>query len=81
MFGLTTEERWAAALAPERHGRTAVVTGAGSGIGLATAAALARPGTHMVPAVRDPGRPARDERAWRRLWEQSDGLLGVTYGG
>ena len=39
-----------------RRGRTAVVTGANSGIGLRAADALARAGAHVVFAVRDPER-------------------------
>lgn len=37
-------------------GKTIVVTGASSGIGAATAAALARDGAHVVLAVRDPAK-------------------------
>lgn len=44
---------WTAANLPDLHGRTAVVTGANSGIGFATASALARAGAHVVLAVRD----------------------------
>ena len=38
---------------PDQTGRTAVVTGASSGLGLATARALAAAGAHVVLAVRD----------------------------
>jgi len=51
--------RWTAADIPSQAGRTAVVTGGNSGLGLATARALARAGASVVLAVRDPGRGAR----------------------
>ncbi|MFC8826013.1 oxidoreductase [Streptomyces sp. NPDC057137] len=41
---------------PDLTGRTAIVTGANSGLGIATTAALARAGAHVVLAVRDPVR-------------------------
>lgn len=43
---------------PSRRGRTAIVTGATSGIGFATAQALGRAGASVVCAVRDPERGA-----------------------
>ncbi|MFI9806701.1 oxidoreductase [Streptomyces sp. NPDC052301] len=53
----TTEARrarkWNATRLPDQTGRTAVITGANSGLGLATAQALARTGAHVVFAVRD----------------------------
>ncbi|MFE0187638.1 oxidoreductase [Streptomyces sp. NPDC058989] len=44
---------WNATRLPDQTGRTAVVTGANSGLGLATVDALARAGAHVVLAVRD----------------------------
>jgi NAD(P)-dependent dehydrogenase (short-subunit alcohol dehydrogenase family) len=48
--------RWTSDDIPDQTGRTAVVTGATSGLGLATARALAAKGAHVVLAVRDPAR-------------------------
>jgi NAD(P)-dependent dehydrogenase (short-subunit alcohol dehydrogenase family) len=55
----STTVRWNAGRLPDLTGRTAVVTGANSGIGLAAADALARAGAHVVLAVRDPERGRR----------------------
>lgn len=48
-----TQKPWTAADLPSLEGRTVIVTGANSGVGLATATALAGAGAHVVLAVRD----------------------------
>ncbi|MFF0202341.1 oxidoreductase [Streptomyces sp. NPDC005017] len=48
--------KWNVSQLPDLSGRTAVVTGANSGIGRTAAQALARAGAHVVLAVRDPER-------------------------
>ncbi|MFF5296439.1 oxidoreductase [Paractinoplanes globisporus] len=55
---------WTADLIPDQHGRTAVVTGANSGLGLITATELARHGARVVLAVRD---TSAGERAAHRI--------------
>ncbi|MFF0142231.1 SDR family NAD(P)-dependent oxidoreductase [Streptomyces sp. NPDC005227] len=47
---------WTANDIPHLTGRTAVITGAGRGLGLITARELARAGAHVVLAVRDTGK-------------------------
>jgi NAD(P)-dependent dehydrogenase (short-subunit alcohol dehydrogenase family) len=49
---------WTTQQMPAQTGRTAIVTGANSGIGLETAAALAAAGAHVIMACRSPERAA-----------------------
>ena len=50
---------WTADRIPDQSGRTFVVTGANSGLGLATTGQLARRGAHVVMAVRDEAKGQR----------------------
>ena len=54
--------KWTTANIPDQTGRTAVITGANTGLGYETAAALAAKGAHVVLAVRnlDKGKGAAD---------------------
>ena len=50
--------RWTEANVPEQRGRTALITGANSGLGFHVAEALARSGAAVILACRDAGKPA-----------------------
>lgn len=61
---------WTPASMPDLTGRTAVVTGANSGIGLPTALELARHGARVIAAARDPDKGAE---AVRRILREVPG--------
>jgi len=47
-------QKWTSAQIPPQHGRIAIVTGANSGLGLETSAALAAAGAKVIMACRNP---------------------------
>ncbi|GAA0426234.1 SDR family NAD(P)-dependent oxidoreductase [Streptomyces luteireticuli] len=53
MCRMTQQQRWTAAQIPDQTDRVFLVTGANSGLGLATTRALARKGGQVILAVRD----------------------------
>ena len=65
-----TRSRWTPADIPDLRGRTAVVTGASSGLGLHTSLELARHGAHVVMTARD---PHRGDEAVRQVRMQAAG--------
>ncbi|GHD27609.1 oxidoreductase [Streptomyces galbus] len=67
---MTDTERWTADSVPDQTGRVFVVTGANSGLGLATTRALARKGGHVVLAVRD---AAKGHRAVAEITAEQPG--------
>jgi len=64
------DERWTADQIPDQAERVFVVTGANSGLGLATTRALARKGGHVILAVRD---EAKGHRAAAEITAEQPG--------
>ncbi|MFF3909585.1 oxidoreductase [Streptomyces sp. NPDC001848] len=56
---MTSQKRWTADQIPDQNGRVFVITGANSGLGLATTRALARKGARVILAVRDEAKGRR----------------------
>src|SRR4030095_12975226 len=54
----TTRQRWTSAEVPDQQGRTAVITGANTGLGFQTAKVLAQHGATVVLACRNPDKAA-----------------------
>jgi NAD(P)-dependent dehydrogenase (short-subunit alcohol dehydrogenase family) len=65
-------ERWVKQTIPTQNGKTAVITGANSGIGFEAAKILARQGAHVVLAVRDEVKGGKAAREIRSAAPQAD---------
>lgn len=68
---------WTTADLPDLHGRTAIVTGANSGLGYETALALAAQGAQVTLAVRDQARGEQAAASIRRACPQADAEVGI----
>jgi NAD(P)-dependent dehydrogenase (short-subunit alcohol dehydrogenase family) len=68
--------KWTSSDVPDQSGRTAIVTGANTGIGFAAAAVLAGKGAHTVLAVRNPDK-GNDAKA-RILAKNPDATVAVA---
>ncbi|GGR10810.1 oxidoreductase [Streptomyces netropsis] len=68
----TIADRWAAADIPDQSGRTAIVTGANSGLGYVTARELARRGARVVLTARN---PEKGRAALGRLRDEQPGAV------
>ena len=69
---MTRHQHWTAAHIPDQTDRVYVVTGATSGLGLASARALARHGEHVILAVRD------EEKGRRTVADIAAGQPGAS---
>lgn len=65
-------QRWTSRHLPDQSGRVAVITGANTGIGFETAAALAGKGARVVLAVRDPDKGAEAAARIRERTSSAD---------
>ncbi len=72
--------KWTTADIPDQSGRVAVITGANTGLGFYTAAALADKGAHVVLAVRNlgQGQGRRRHRSPRRARTPSSSCNSST---